>query len=72
MTKKSYGLIILLFSLSVLSLELFLVQIIRHFAVQASLNISIPYLLFVLFPMNIGFYIPVVLTIIGIIMIFKK
>lgn len=65
MNKKFSGLIVLLFGLSILSLELFFIQLIRHFTVEAGVGLSIPYLLFSFFPMNVGFYIPILLIVIG-------
>lgn len=65
MSKRFSGLIVFLFGASILSLELFFIQLIRHFTVEAGVGLSVPYLLFVFFPMNLGFYIPIILIIIG-------
>lgn len=72
MNKKLCGMIIFLFGISVLGLELFFIPLMQHFSVEAGADLSMPYLLFAFFPMNLGFYIPIVLIIIGIIVTYKN
>lgn len=69
MYKKFYGLIILLFGLSTLCIELFLINIIQY---QIKMDVSVYDLLFTVFPMNFGFFIPIILIIIGLLIIKKR
>lgn len=68
MEKKFYGLIVLLFGLSTLSIELFFINIIL-FQVKVT---SVSEALFTVFPMNLGFFIPIFLIFIGALIIIKN
>ncbi|NYB75000.1 hypothetical protein HZF24_12705 [Sedimentibacter hydroxybenzoicus DSM 7310] len=70
MDKKQVGLIVFLFGISIFSLELFFINIMRSVAGALS---PVSYLLFNVFPMNIGFFIPIILSCIGIfLMMYNK